>query len=65
MRILAFNVQPYEEKAFVKWAKDNDIEVVLDKDLITPETIESAKGFDGVTTQQVIPVKDEAVFDKL
>ena len=65
MRILAFNVQPYEEKAFVKWAKDNDIEVVLDKDLITPETIERAKGFDGVTTQQVIPVKDEAVFDKL
>lgn len=65
MRILAFNVQPYEEKAFVKWAKDNDIEVVLDKDLITPETIERAKGFDGVTTQQVIPVKDETVFDKL
>jgi len=65
MRILAYHVQPYEEKAFKSWAENNGIEVVLEKGLLTAESVEKAKGFDGVTTQQVIPVKDEAVFKKL
>lgn len=65
MRILAYHVQPYEEKAFLKWSKENNVEVVLETGLLTAESIEKAKGFDGVSTQQVIPVKDEAVFKKL
>lgn len=65
MRILAYMVQPYEEAAFKKWYEENDIEVVLEKDLLTVDTVEKSKGFDGVTTQQVIPVKDEAIFKKL
>lgn len=65
MRILAYHVQPYEEKAFLKWAKENNIEVVLEKGLLTVDSVEKAKGFDGVTTQQVIPVKDEEIFKKL
>lgn len=65
MRILAYHVQPYEEKAFLKWSKENNIEVELSNELITAESIEKAKDFDGVTTQQVIPVKDEAIFKKL
>ncbi|MBC2575105.1 D-2-hydroxyacid dehydrogenase [Peptostreptococcus canis] len=65
MRILAYHVQPYEEKAFLKWSKENNIEVVLEKGLLTLDSVEKAKGFDGVTTQQVIPVKDEEIFKKL
>ena len=65
MKIIAYNVQGYEEKAFAEWSKKTGIEVELCRDLITPESIEKAKGFDGVTTQQVIPVKDEAVFKKM
>lgn len=65
MRILAYHVQPYEEKAFVNWAKNNGIEVVLEKGLLSVDSVDKAKGFDGVTTQQVIPVKDEEIFKKL
>lgn len=65
MRILAYHVQPYEVPAFEKWSKENNIEVVMDKGLITAESIEKAKGFDGITTQQVIPVKDEEIFKKM
>lgn len=65
MRILAYHVQPYEEVAFEKWAKENNIEVVVDHGLITAESIEKAKDFDGITTQQVIPVKEEAIFKKM
>lgn len=65
MRIIAYHVQPYEEKAVKKWAEENNIEVVIEKRLINAETIEAAKGFDGISTQQVIPVKDEAIFKKL
>lgn len=65
MRILAYHVQPYEVKAFNKWSDENGIEVVLDTGLITPESIEKAKDFDGITTQQVIPVKDEEIFKKM
>ena len=65
MRIIAYNVQGYEEKAFEKWAKENNVEVVWERDLITPETVEKAKGFDGISTQQVPPVKDEEIYKKL
>ncbi|WP_101773689.1 D-2-hydroxyacid dehydrogenase [Peptostreptococcus faecalis] len=62
MRILAYHVQPYEVKAIEKWSNDNNIEVVINKGLITAESIAEAKGFDGITTQQVIPVNDEEIF---
>ncbi len=65
MKILAYMVQPYEEAAFKKWMDETGVEVVLEKGLLTAESVEMAKGFDGVTTQQVIPMKDEAIFNKL
>lgn len=65
MRIIAYNVQGYEEKAFKRWADENGVEVVWSRELITPESIELAKGFDGITTQQVIPVKEEEIFKKM
>ncbi len=65
MKIIAYNVQGYEKEAFEKWAEDTGVEVVHQDCLITAETIERAKGYDGITTQQVIPVKDEEVFKKI
>lgn len=65
MKILAYHVQPYEEKSFLNWAKENNIEVVLEKRLLNKETVDLAKGFDGITTQQVITVKEEEIFKKL
>lgn len=65
MKIIAYHVQEYEREAFANWAKNNNIEVVLEDGLITAESIEKAKGFDGVSTQQVIPVKDEEIYKKL
>ncbi len=66
MKILAYMVQPYEEAAFKKWHEERGIQVdILKKELLTVETVEKAKGYDGVTTQQVIPIKDEAIFAKL
>lgn len=64
MKFIAYNVQGYEEKAFEKWSKDNGVEITWVRDLITPETIEQAKGYDGISTQQVPPVKDEEIFKK-
>ena len=65
MKILAYHVQPYEEKSFLNWAKENNVEVVLEKRLLNKETVDLAKGFDGITTQQVITVKEEEIFNKL
>ncbi len=65
MKILAYHVQPYELDAFEQWQKETGIEVVLEKGLLTKDTIDMAKGFDGVCTQQVIPVKDEEIFKKM
>ena len=65
MKIIAYHVQPYEVEAFKEWSRENDIEVVLKEELLTEETVEWAKGFDGISTQQVIPVKSEAIFKKI
>lgn len=65
MKIIAYHVQPYEVDAFERWSRDNNIEVELVEELLTKENIDLAKGFDGITTQQVIPVKDEAIYSKM
>lgn len=62
MKIIAYHVQPYEEKAIKKWESENGVEVVMEKRLIDCDTIKAAEGFDGISTQQVIPVKDEEIF---
>lgn len=65
MKFISFHTQPYEVEATNKWARDNGIEVKIETDLINADTIEKAKGYDGITTQQVIPVKDEEIFKKM
>lgn len=65
MKIMAYHVQPYEVDACNRWSEAHGIEVAQQTDLITVESIEKAKGYDGVSTQQVIPVKDEEIFKKM
>ncbi len=65
MKILAYHVQPYEIAAFEEWQKETGIEVVLEKGLLTKESIQLAKGFDAVSTQQIFPIKDEEIFQTL
>lgn len=65
MKILAYHVQEYEVDAVKNWAKNNDIQVDIEYGLLTVDSVDKAKGYDGVTTQQVIPVKDEEIYRKL
>ena len=65
MKILAYHVQEYEVDAVKKWAKENNICVDIEYDLLTADTVDRAKGYDGITTQQVIQIKDEEIFKKL
>ena len=65
MKILAYHVQEYEEDAVRNWAKNNDICVDIEYGLLTADSVDKAKGYDGVTTQQVIEVKDEDIYRKL
>lgn len=65
MKILAYHVQEYEVDAVNNWGKVNNIQVDIEMGLLTAESVEKAKGYDGITTQQVIPVKDEEIYKKL
>lgn len=65
MKIIAYHVQPYEVDAFKKWSENNNVEVELVEELLTKENIDRAKGFDGITTQQIIPIKDEEIYEKM
>lgn len=65
MKILAYHVQEYEEDAVRNWAKNNDICVDIEYGILTVDSADKAKGYDGVTTQQVIEVKDEDIYRKL
>ncbi|MEG0250622.1 MAG: D-2-hydroxyacid dehydrogenase [Peptostreptococcus sp.] len=65
MKILAYHVQEYEVDAVKNWAENNDVQVDIEYGLLTVDSVDKAKGYDGVTTQQVIPVKDEEIYIKL
>lgn len=46
------------------WAKDNQVEVDLTKEMLTEENVDSVKGFDGLSLSQQHPISEE-VFAKL
>ncbi|WP_319203449.1 D-isomer specific 2-hydroxyacid dehydrogenase family protein [uncultured Ilyobacter sp.] len=49
MKIIAFVVRDDELEAFDKFSKEFDIQVVLKKEILTLENIDSIKGYDGVS----------------
>ena len=65
MKIIAFGIRD-DEKPFVdQWCQANPgVEVKITQELLTPETVTQAQGFDGVTALQLNPYADE-IFEKL
>lgn len=65
MKILAYGIRE-DEKPYVKeWEQENpDVDVEITDKLLDDETVEMAKGFDGVVVYQQKPYTD-SVFEKL
>lgn len=65
MKILAYGIRE-DEKPFVKeWEQENpEVDLEITDKLLDEETVEMAKGFDGVVVYQQKPYTD-AVFEKL
>ncbi|MFC6323411.1 D-2-hydroxyacid dehydrogenase [Companilactobacillus baiquanensis] len=64
MKLIDYGVREDEMQYIKDWSKENDIEVKIVTDLLTAETIEAAKGFDGVVAYQQLPY-DPIIFDKM
>jgi D-lactate dehydrogenase len=63
-KIMMFGVREDEKDAARSWAEVNNVEVTFSKEILTTETVEKLKGFDGVTTQQVGKL-DERIYKQL
>jgi len=62
MKIYVFGVRGDEEAPLKKWASENpDVDIDYTTDILTPETADNAKGFDGVCTVQRTPYAREAL----
>ncbi|KRK80681.1 D-2-hydroxyacid dehydrogenase [Companilactobacillus nodensis] len=64
MKLIDYGVRDDERKYIEEWSKENDIEVKIVQELLTPETVELANGFDGIVAYQQLPY-DPVVFDKM
>lgn len=64
MKLIDYGVRDDEKPYIEEWSKKNNIEVKIVPDLLNPETIEQANGFDGVVAYQQLPY-DPAIFDKM
>lgn len=48
MKLIDYGVRDDERKYIEEWSKENDIEVKIVQELLTPETVELANGFDAL-----------------
>lgn len=64
MKLIDFGVREDEKKYIQEWSKDNDIEVTIVTELLTPDTVKMAKGYDGIVAYQQLPY-DEKIFDTM
>lgn len=64
MKLIDFGVRHDEKKYIQEWSKDNNIEVKIVSELLTPETVQLAKGYDGIVAYQQLPY-DEKIFDTM
>lgn len=55
MKLIDYGVRDDERPYIEEWSKDNNVEVKIVSDLLNPQTIEQAKGFDGVVAYQQLP----------
>ena len=63
MTRIMFSVHEYEKEMALNWGKNN-IEVTTSTDLLSKDTVDQLKDYDGVTTMQFGKLEDE-VYPKL
>ncbi len=63
-RIMFFGTREYEKDMALNWAKKNNIEVTTSPELLSKETVDQLKDYDGVTTMQFGKLEEE-VYPKL
>lgn len=64
MKLIAFGMRKDEVGFAEEWAQANQIDVEITEDLLTIDTINQAKGFDGIIALQTIPY-DDALFSEM
>ena len=65
MKVLIYGVRDYEEEVMKECLKSADMNADMIKEDLTEDTIGKAKGYDGISIQQVREVKDERLFEQL
>ncbi|MDS1016380.1 D-2-hydroxyacid dehydrogenase [Lentilactobacillus buchneri] len=65
LKILMYNVRPDEQKPLDGWVKQNGVQVDTNSVPLNAETVDLAKGYDGIVIQQHGPVSDPTIYEKL
>ncbi|KRL73451.1 D-lactate dehydrogenase [Lentilactobacillus kefiri DSM 20587 = JCM 5818] len=60
-----YNVRPDEQKPLNEWVKQNGIQVDTNSVPLSTETVDLAKGYDGIVIQQHGPISDPSIYEKL
>lgn len=63
-KVIAYSVKKEDVPAAKEWAKENDVELTILHEPLTMETIELAKGHDGIAVSQMHPITRE-MYEKL
>ncbi|MEJ7360882.1 lactate dehydrogenase, partial [Staphylococcus epidermidis] len=62
--MMFFGTREYEKEMALNWGKKNNIEVTTSTELLSKDTVDQLKDYDGVTTMQFGKLEDE-VYPKL
>jgi D-lactate dehydrogenase len=65
MKMLMYTVRDDEIPAIREWEKQNGVQVDVNQEVLSADTVGLAKGYDGVVIQQRTPIKDDAIFTTL
>lgn len=65
MNILLFHVIKDEEEAIRSWSEQHKIKVDTSPDILSIDTVEQVKGYDGICIQQAVPIDNPEVYKKL
>ncbi|TDM14222.1 D-2-hydroxyacid dehydrogenase [Macrococcus bovicus] len=63
-KIMMFGAREDERPAALNWAEKNNVALTISSEILTPETIDLLKGYDGVTTQQTGKLAPE-IYERL
>lgn len=63
-KIMFFGTRAYEKDMALRWGKENNIDVTTSTELLSVDTVDQLKDYDGVTTMQFGKLEPE-VYPKL